>query len=352
MIESLARVPFYPLSLPIFWGAFGIFLLVVWRHVRVWAAVAAEESRAGHDVARRLGGVVRYTILQTRMFREGRVGLMHYGLFLGSTVLLIGNINVVLGGVPEAVVSAPVRRRDLAGTGRAPERGRGARPGRGGVRVRAAPGQPAAATPVHADGAPDPGDDRARRLDRVRGPVVRGGPLRRRARGVHLEHGRARPSPARRRHHWHRLRPAVVGPYRGPRDVPRVHPLQPPLPRLHELRERLPAQARATWPAADDGPRARGRHLRGQDPRRPRLEGRPRRLRLHRVRPLHRRLSRARHRQDARPAGAGHGHPRPGDRGGAKPQLHPELAARARARRRPRRLAPRDGPGRSHSSTA
>ncbi len=107
MIESLARVPFYPLALPIFWGAFGIFLLVVWRHVRVLAAVGAEEPRAGRHVARRLGGVVRYTILQTRMFREARVGLMHYGLFLGSTILLIGNINVVLGGVPEAVVSAP-----------------------------------------------------------------------------------------------------------------------------------------------------------------------------------------------------------------------------------------------------
>jgi len=101
------NVPLYPLVFPIFWGAFAIFLLIVMRHVRVWEAVRAEGARALIDVPRRAGGLVRYAILQTRMFREGRVGLMHLGLFLGSTTLLLGNSNIVTGGLVERVVGYP-----------------------------------------------------------------------------------------------------------------------------------------------------------------------------------------------------------------------------------------------------
>jgi Fe-S oxidoreductase len=55
----------------------------------------------------RAWGVLRYAFLQTRMFRESRVGAFHYLLFLGSTLLLIGNINVVTGGLVQRITSYP-----------------------------------------------------------------------------------------------------------------------------------------------------------------------------------------------------------------------------------------------------
>jgi Fe-S oxidoreductase len=108
VFEPFAEVPYYPLVFPIFWGAFAIFLLMVMRHVRVWEAVRPEGSRALVDVPRRAGGVVRYALFQTRMFREGRVGVMHFGLFLGSTTLLLGNSNIVTGGLTQAVLGWPL----------------------------------------------------------------------------------------------------------------------------------------------------------------------------------------------------------------------------------------------------
>ena len=107
MFATFADVPYYPLVFPIFWGAFAVFLLIVMRHVRVWQAVRAEGSRAFVQIPVRAWSVVRYAILQTRMFREGRVGIMHFGLFLGSTTLLVGNSNVVTGGLTQAIVGWP-----------------------------------------------------------------------------------------------------------------------------------------------------------------------------------------------------------------------------------------------------
>jgi len=108
VFETFAHVPAYPLVLPLFWGAFAIFLLVVMRHARVWTAVRATEPRALRNVSRRIGGLIEYTLLQRRMFTEPNVAVMHFGLFLGSTILLIGNINVVTGGLLELVVGYPL----------------------------------------------------------------------------------------------------------------------------------------------------------------------------------------------------------------------------------------------------
>jgi Fe-S oxidoreductase len=107
MFETFAEVPYYPLVFPVFWGAFAAFAFVVARHVRVMAAVHAEGPRGLTALGRRFGGLVRYTFFQTRMFTEPFVGAMHFGLFLGSTILLIGNINIVLGGIPQAILSIP-----------------------------------------------------------------------------------------------------------------------------------------------------------------------------------------------------------------------------------------------------
>ena len=108
MFETFAEVPAYPLVFPIFWGAFGIFALMVARRLRVFTAAHADGPSGSSEIGRRLGGLVRYTILQTRMFRHGRAGILHYAIFLGSTTLLIGNINVVTGGLLQAVIGWPL----------------------------------------------------------------------------------------------------------------------------------------------------------------------------------------------------------------------------------------------------
>jgi Fe-S oxidoreductase len=107
MFEAFSRVPAYPLALPIFWGAFGLFLLVLARRLRVFTAVRADGPQVGTQLPRRLWGLVRFAFVQARMFREPRVGLMHFTLFAGSTLLLIGNFNVVSGGLVQAVAAWP-----------------------------------------------------------------------------------------------------------------------------------------------------------------------------------------------------------------------------------------------------
>jgi Fe-S oxidoreductase len=108
MFEPFAAVPGYPLVFPIFWGAFAIFLLVLARRLRVFAATAGVGIDGMGDLGRRVGGLVRYAFVQTRMFRDVPVGVMHYVIFLGSTLLLTGNINIVTGGLFQAVVGWPL----------------------------------------------------------------------------------------------------------------------------------------------------------------------------------------------------------------------------------------------------
>ena len=108
MFPAFEHVPAYPLVFPVFWGAFAIFLLLVMRHLRVFATTAGGGPRATDRVLARASGVVRYTLVQTRMFRDPRAGVMHYALFLGSTLLLLGNSNFVTGGLVEGIVGWPL----------------------------------------------------------------------------------------------------------------------------------------------------------------------------------------------------------------------------------------------------
>ena len=66
-------------------------LMVVRHAARVHRGVRGWPDRPSEIGPARSGGLVRYAILQTRMFRDGRAGLLHYAIFLGSTILLIGN---------------------------------------------------------------------------------------------------------------------------------------------------------------------------------------------------------------------------------------------------------------------
>ena len=106
MFEPFREVPAYPLVFAVFYGAVGIFLLVMARHLRVFAA--ARPSNPFANVPARLGGLVQYALVQTRMFRDWRAGLLHAGIFWGFVLLTVGTANIVTGGLIEAVASAPL----------------------------------------------------------------------------------------------------------------------------------------------------------------------------------------------------------------------------------------------------
>ncbi|MEX1172719.1 MAG: (Fe-S)-binding protein [Chloroflexota bacterium] len=108
LFEPFVHVPAYPLVFPVFWGAFAIFLVVLARRIRVFTAVHVDGGPVGtQHLGRRAWGLVRYAILQSKMFRWTRAGIVHYVVFLGSTILLTANINIVTGGLLQAVVGWP-----------------------------------------------------------------------------------------------------------------------------------------------------------------------------------------------------------------------------------------------------
>jgi Fe-S oxidoreductase len=101
------HVPGYPLVFPLFWGAVVFFGLVIARHLRIFAAVRASGPSPFADIPRRVGGIVRYTLLQTKMFKDRRAGMMHFAIFWGFVLLTVGTANIVIGGAIQAVLSTP-----------------------------------------------------------------------------------------------------------------------------------------------------------------------------------------------------------------------------------------------------
>ena len=109
MFPVFADVPAYPFVFVVFWGAAAIFALVIARHLRVFAAArpAVEQPRPFGQIGRRLGGLIEYAFVQTKMFKDPRAGLMHAGIFWGFVLLTIGTANIVTGGIIQTVLSAP-----------------------------------------------------------------------------------------------------------------------------------------------------------------------------------------------------------------------------------------------------
>ena len=109
MFPVFADVPAYPLVFVVFWGSAAIFALVIARHLRVFAAArpAVEQPRPLGRIGRRLAGLIEYALVQTKMFKDPRAGLMHAGIFWGFVLLTIGTANIVTGGVIQTVLSAP-----------------------------------------------------------------------------------------------------------------------------------------------------------------------------------------------------------------------------------------------------
>jgi Fe-S oxidoreductase len=109
MFPVFADVPAYPVVFLVFWGAAAFFALAMARHLRVFAAArpAVEQPRPLGHISRRLAGLVEYALIQTKMFKDWRAGLMHAGIFWGFVLLTIGTANIVTGGIIQTVLSMP-----------------------------------------------------------------------------------------------------------------------------------------------------------------------------------------------------------------------------------------------------
>ena len=109
MFPAFDHVPAYPLVFVVFWGAAAVFALAMARHLRVFAAAnpVQPQPRPLGDIPRRFFGLVEYALVQTKMFKDPRAGLMHAGIFWGFVFLTIGTANIVTGGLVQAIVSIP-----------------------------------------------------------------------------------------------------------------------------------------------------------------------------------------------------------------------------------------------------
>jgi Fe-S oxidoreductase len=105
MFEPFAEVPGYPLVFLVFWGSAAFFVLAMARHLRIFAV--ARPSRPFANVPLRIGGLIEYAFVQTKMFKDVQSGLMHAGIFWGFILLTIGTANIVTGGLIEAIISIP-----------------------------------------------------------------------------------------------------------------------------------------------------------------------------------------------------------------------------------------------------
>jgi Fe-S oxidoreductase len=103
--DYFSHVPAYPLVFVVFYTAAAVFMLVMARHLRVFAA--ARPSNPFANVPVRFWSLIEYAFIQTKMFKDWRAGLMHAGIFWGFVLLTIGTANIVTGGLIQAVLSVP-----------------------------------------------------------------------------------------------------------------------------------------------------------------------------------------------------------------------------------------------------
>jgi Fe-S oxidoreductase len=108
MFPLFAHVPAYPFVFVLFWGAALFFALAMARHLRVFAAARAAGPSPLDNVPARLAGLIEYAFVQTKMFKDPRAALLHWGIFWGFVLLTIGTANIVTGGIIQAVISIPL----------------------------------------------------------------------------------------------------------------------------------------------------------------------------------------------------------------------------------------------------
>ena len=84
----LEQVPLYPLAPLVFLVAAALFALQMARHLRVFAA--ARPSSVVDQPEARFRSLFVYSIVQVRMFRDLRAGLLHAAIFWGFVILTVG----------------------------------------------------------------------------------------------------------------------------------------------------------------------------------------------------------------------------------------------------------------------
>ncbi len=102
----MGHVPLYPLAPVLFLVAAVVFALQMARHLRVFSR--ARPATVTDQGEARFGSLVRYAIVQVRMFRDPSVGWMHAAIFWGFIVLTIGTADRVAFGLVRSVLRWPV----------------------------------------------------------------------------------------------------------------------------------------------------------------------------------------------------------------------------------------------------
>ena len=91
----------------LFWGAAIVFVLAMARHLRVFAAARAAGPSPFDNIPARLAGLIEYAFVQTKMFKDPGAAILHLGIFWGFILLTVGTANIVTGGLVQAVISWP-----------------------------------------------------------------------------------------------------------------------------------------------------------------------------------------------------------------------------------------------------
>jgi Fe-S oxidoreductase len=102
----LEQVPLYPLVPIVFGVAVVLFALQMGRHLRVFAT--AQPATVADQAERRFDALIRFAIVQVRMFRDPSAGLLHALIFWGFVILTIGTADRVTFGLVHAVLAWPV----------------------------------------------------------------------------------------------------------------------------------------------------------------------------------------------------------------------------------------------------
>src|SRR5215212_9723693 len=104
MFPLFEHVPAYPLVFVVFWGAALFFALAMARHLRVFAAARAAGPSPFDNIPARFLGLIQYAFVQTKMFKDPRAAILHFGIFWGFVLLTVGTANIVTGGLVQAVL--------------------------------------------------------------------------------------------------------------------------------------------------------------------------------------------------------------------------------------------------------
>jgi Fe-S oxidoreductase len=95
------HIPLYPLAPLLFLAATVLFALLMARHLRVFAY--ARPAPVG-DEPGRLTSLIKYAVVQVRMFRDLDAGIMHATIFWGFVILTVGTADRVSFGLVQAIV--------------------------------------------------------------------------------------------------------------------------------------------------------------------------------------------------------------------------------------------------------